>query len=61
METTQIRLGAGSTRYREAALRIQEYCQGHIETIEELEMRPCGLGINQVDYFVWLATSGLVM
>ena len=61
METTQIRLGAGSTRYREAALRIQEYCQGHIETIEEIEMRPCGLGINQVDYFVWLATSGLVM
>ena len=61
METTQIRLGAGSTRYREAALRIQEYCQGQIETIEELEMRPRGLGINQVDYFVWLATSGLVM
>jgi hypothetical protein len=61
METTQIRLGAGSTRYREAALRIQEYCQGQIETIEELEMRPRDLGINQVDYFVWLATSGLVM
>jgi hypothetical protein len=61
METTQIRLGAGSTRYREAALRIGEYCDGRIGQIEELEMRPGGLGINPVDYFVWLATGGLVM
>ena len=59
MEATQIRLGAGSTRFREAATRLGELCDGRITSIEELDIQPDSLGRNPVAYFVWLATGSV--
>ena len=59
MEATQVRLAAGSARLREAALRIEEFCDGKIPSIEELDAQPDGLGRNPVSYFVWLATGSV--
>jgi len=59
MEATQIRLGAGSTRFRETATRLAEFCDSQIPSIEELEIQPEGLGRNAVSYFVWLATGSV--
>ncbi|MEI6337241.1 MAG: family 20 glycosylhydrolase [Verrucomicrobiota bacterium] len=59
MEATQIRLGAGSTRFRETAMRLAELCDGRITAIEELDIQPDGLDRNPVSYFVWLATGSV--
>jgi len=59
MEAVQVRLGAGVARFREAALRIEELCDGKISSIEELDAQPGGLGRNPVEYFVWLATGSV--
>jgi hexosaminidase len=57
MSSTQIRLGAGITRFREAALRIGEFLDGKIEAIDELERLPEDPTPNPQSFFVWLATG----
>ena len=59
MEATQIRLGAGTTRFRETQQRIGELLDGKIDAIAELDAQPEGLGLNPVEYFVWLSTGSV--
>ncbi len=59
MEATQARLAVGAARFREAAIRIGEFCDGKITSIEELDAQPGELGKNPVSYFVWLATGSV--
>ena len=59
MESTQIRIGAGATRFRETALRLKEFCEGEIETIEELDASFDAPTLNPVRYFAWLSSGSV--
>jgi len=59
MEATQVRLAAGAARFREAATRIGEFCDGTIPAIEELDAQPDGLGPNPVTNFIRLVTGSV--
>lgn len=61
METVQIRIGTGITRYEETARRILEFLDGRVSCIEELEIAPSTVPRNVVNSYARLSTGSYII